>query len=1095
MIIINKFVHTHVHTIGSLLDGYCRIDNLIARAKELNMDTIAITDHGTLAEAYSFYNKCKKNDIKPLLGIEIYQTWDMNEIVKPIDERKAEAFNTYLLENPMDDKEIKKLKKKDKEQLAAPYMYETKGYHLILIAKNDTGWNNIVKLSSIANDQATYNGRGHIDFELLEQYSEGIICTSACISGTVQHLIRINKIDEAKEEALKYKKVFGDDYYLEIQPLEWQEQYMVNMVLIELAQELDINLVATNDVHYVLESDDYEHDVLLCVGTGKKYNDPERMKYAHEYWLRSYDEMIDAFKRNEYSDDEWASIISAMNNTLEIANKCDDNIQVGSTHELLPEIEVPEGYTPNTWLSRQCWKKLYVYLLENDLWDKRQEYEARLKEELYVIITKGFSSYMLIEQDAVIADHGCSFGPGRGSGAGSLVLFLLDICKGIDPIEYDLLFFRFLTITRTSLPDIDTDVSKSTRQKLIKYLDNKYGHDRVCQVGTVTELGVKNGVKDIMRALDYPFNISNNVTSILDEIYDAPDMSFDILDKLKEESPDDYKKFQELENTYPEVFALARKFNGIPRNYGKHAGGVCITPNPINDTFPTRTADGKRITTWDKGATELAGGVKYDFLGLTTISVIDLCLDFIKQNHNIEFTLNELYNDKSIRDNAEVFNMLAEGKTDGVFQFESDLFKGLCRDIRPMNIRDLIAITSIARPGPLQAHMDKTYADRKNGKEEIIYPLGCEDILKDTYGTIIYQEQMMLIAKEVAGFDDNQADSYLRKACAKKDKEKLALCKEWFIHGKKDNDKYGAPITGGIANGYDENELLLFWNDIEGFASYLFNKSHATSYSLLSCITAWLKYYFPCEYFAAHLTYVDEKKIDKYAIVLENENDIKITVPDINHVGETFTPYNNTIMYGLSSIKGVGAKALDTIINARPYTSVEDFISKVNAYDAEHKDKKTVNKTVVIALIKAGAFDSLGDTNRSRLINQAYTIRKDKDELLDEGAYNKITCMEYENEVLNTSVTYKPWFDSIQDGKKVVIKDCEVINVRTKRDKNNREMAFVTIKKDECTIEVVVFSSKYSNYFDLFDERYGTTINLDGKKDGKKIIFNKGDRS
>lgn len=1092
---MSNFIHLHVHTVESLLDGYCKMNDLVDKCKEYGMNSIAITDHGTLAGTYAFNKTCRDNNIKPILGCEVYWTHDRKMISKDIDERKNTAWNNYLLEHPMEDDEIKKLKKKEREELAKPFMYDTKGYHLILLAKNQTGWNNLVKLTSMANDEATYNGRGHIDNELLKQYGEGLICTTACISGIVPHSLRNNNEDYAIEQLTELKNIFGDDLYLEIQPLDWAEQYHANRELMSLSQELNIELVATNDVHYTRESDDYEHDVLLCIGTNKLYNDPNRMRYAHEYWLRTEEEMISAFERNEYSDYENDLIKCAMLNTIVIADKINDDIQVGSKHELLPDVEVPEGYRPDTWLKRQCWTNLYKYLLENDLWDKRTIYEKRLKEELSVIISKGFDTYMLIVQEMIKngEENGFSFGPGRGSAAGCLVAFLLGIVKGTDPIEYDLLFFRFLTITRTANPDIDSDISRVDRQNFLQMLDNKYGHNKVSLVGTSTTLKVKNGIKDVMRVLDYSFTESNNVSKQLDEIYDAPDLSFEVLDGLKETDEAGYKKFVALEKQYAEVFALARTFEGISRNTGIHAGGVIVTPNEINDTFPTKTVDGKKVSVWEKDTAEKAGSVKIDMLGLATISVIDLCLKFIKENHDIDLSLLDLYDNRDIRNDKNTFKMISEGKTECVFQLESNLFKGMCKDIKPDSINDIIAITSLGRPGPLQAGMDKSYARRKHGEEPIVYPLGCESILKDTYGTIVYQEQIMLMAKEVAGFDDNQADTYLRKGLAKKKRQLIDLCKQWFIYGKPEEDEYGSPIEGGMSRGYDEKEMLDFWDDLEGYASYLFNKSHATSYSLLSCITAWLKYYFTEEYFAAHLEYLtDKKKIPMYAEVMKRDYDITLTSPNINESWVTYAPYKKKIVYGMGSIKGVGEKAIDTIIKARPYETVEDFINKVNEYDKQNKDKKTVNKTAIKNLIKAGAFDFV-ELNRNKSLNQAYDMRKDKDERLDVNNYNFLVCMEYESEVLSVMLTHRPWFDTIEDGY-VKIPECEVVSVQQKKDRKGRLMAFVKIIVDVNEIEVIVFSSSYIKYDNLFDNRFGNKISIEGEKKDGKIIFKKGER-
>ena len=1086
---MKKFTHLHVHTPDSLLDGFNKIDNLIEKVKELNMDAVAITDHGTLAGTYDFQHKCLDNGIKPILGIEMYQTHDMDMITMPLEERRQLAIDKAI-KNGIEISS--KLKKKDLNELIKPYMYDTKGYHLILLAKNQTGWDNIVKISSIANENGLYNGRGHCDYKLLKKYHEGIICTTACIGSMINQYILKDEEDEAFKELLNLKEIFDDDLYLELQPLYDIKQVKINQKLIEFAKDLDIKLTASNDSHYTNEEDAYVHDILLCIGLNKKYDDPDRMKYSKEFWIRSYDEMVEAFMQQSDDESYIQTVTQALLNTKEIADKVEDDIKLGSDHELLPEIEVPEGFTPETWLSRQCWLNLYKYLNKKDLWDKRLEYEARLKNELDIIITKGFASYILIVQDAINwgDKNGCSFGPGRGSGAGSLTLFLLGIVKGTDPIEYNLLFSRFLTMDRKLCPDIDSDVSMVDRQKLINYLNNKYGHNNTCQVGTVTTLGVKNGIQDVAKVLGYSFAESTSITKRIDDLLNVPDLSFKMLDDLQEEDEDLFDKWVTLQSEYPEVIRLARAFEGIPRNYGVHAGGVLITPTAINDTFPTRTIDGRKVTVWDKNVVEEAGGVKYDFLGLTTISVIELCLSYINKNYDINLKLTDLYENVDIRSDENSFNMLKHQESEAVFQMESNLFKGLMRDIQPDSINDLIVITSLGRPGPLGAGMHTKYAKRKLGEEAIVMPLpNLEDVLADTYGTIVYQEQIMKISQIVAGFDDNQADTYMRKALAKKDKKKMALCREWLIYGKPEQDEHGAPIDGGIKRGYDEQQLLAFWEDLKGYATYLFNKSHATSYSLLSSITAWLKYYYPKEFFAAILSLTKEpsdkkkeKKRPKYIELLEKQFDIKVESPDINLSDELFTPLpdQDKILFGLSAVKGVKNKAIDAIITNRPYTSLEDFYDKVT--------KTNVNKTAGTNLIKAGAFDHI-NSNRNELLNEFHTIRKDKkDEVLSIEAYDSLTCMAYENEVLNAYVTYKPWIDKFNIGD-IVNFEGKVTSVTEKYDKNGGLMAFVTMYAEPCTIELIVFSRQYRLHSDLFDRmNWGRTLKVKGEKKNKNTV-------
>ena len=795
---MNNIIHLHVHTIGSLLDGYNKIDNLIEKVKSLGMNAVAITDHGNLDEAFTFHKKCHEANIKPILGIETYYTHDRHIINLDGDERKKLAIEDVekeirnkvikinnLNEDDIDEdklQELIKIYKKDNKikadtikKMSKDYLYDTTGYHLILLAKNQTGWNNLVKLVSRSCDEGLFNGYGHVDYELLEEYHEGIICTSACISSIICRNIREDNINMAKEHIKKLKSIFKDDFYLEIQPLDWEEQIKVNEALINLSHKLNVKLIATTDSHYTNKEDNIAHDVLVCIGTKKAYNDENRMKYKHEFWIKSYDEMLEGFQRQGLYQKYKVDIINALENTNEIASKVSNDIKLGSDTELLPEVDVPIGYTPESWLSYQCWTNLYKYLKKKDIYNKRLTYEARLNHELNVIITKGFASYILIVQDAITwgDKNGCPFGPGRGSGAGSLVLFLLGIVKGTDPVEYNLLFSRFLTMDRKLCPDIDSDIDKVNRQKLLQYLSNKYGHNNTCQVNAITKLKVKNGIKDVAKVFDIPFAEVNELTKrITNEVCDDTDLTFKRIDDLQEDDPPAYEKWLEIEKQYPKIIKYARLLEGTNRSEGIHAGGVLITPSPVSDVFPTRiaidkdTGQRKVVTMWDKDIVEEAGGVKYDFLGLATVSIINLTLQFIKENYGIEITLDELYENESIRNDENVFDMLKAQKSEGIFQCESKLFKSLMKDIQPENINDLIAITSVARPGPLGAGMHTKLANRRNGSEEVIYPLGLEELLSDTYGTILYQEQVMKLSQIVAGFDDNQADTYLRKGLA-----------------------------------------------------------------------------------------------------------------------------------------------------------------------------------------------------------------------------------------------------------------------------------------------------------------------------------------
>ena len=1079
---MNNFVHTHVHTDASLLDGLSKVKDLVAKAKSLNMKAVALTDHGSLGNAYSFWKECKANDIKPLLGNELYYTYNTDILSLPLKDRDELAKQKAIeagVEIP------KKAKKKDIAELLEPYTYDTKGYHILFIAMNQTGWVNLMKLSGEASDKCTYNGRPHCDMDMIRKYSEGLICTTACLGSYLDQCIINNKIEEARSYLSELKDIFKDRLFIEVQPFNEEEQLRANIELIKLSKEYDIKLITGIDSHYVNKEDHYIHDILLCIGTGAKLSEEKRFRFKNEFWFMSYDEVIEHY-HNQISlvenipADYMNAIQESLENTLLLADMVED-VKLRSDKPVMPIVEVPEGFTDDSYLRHQCWTKLYAYLTENNLWDKRRIYEQRLNHELNVICTKGYASYFLIVQDFIDWGNanGCPFGPGRGSAAGSLVAFLLGIVKGTDPIEYDLLFFRFLTMDRKALPDIDSDVSRLDRQKVIDYMEHKYGSENMSQVGTWTMIGVKNGLKDVARVLELPFAEANELTKNLDD-----GITWKDIDEMEGEEK---KAIELLEQKYAEIFRVARALNGVKRNSGVHAGGVLVTDRPINNYFPTRTVKGRKVSIWDKDEVEDANGCKLDLLGLATTSMINLCTQFIEQTTGIKITLDELYNNKELRNDPAVLEMISKEQTESVFQFESNLFKSIIKGMQPNSFEDCIALTSIARPGPLGAGLDKVYNDRKHGIDtNTEFILGKFPYMESTYNTTLYQEQPMLLAKDIAGFSDNQADTYLRKAMAKKKRDLLELCKGWFIHGKPE-DEYGPAIKGGVANGYDEQALTEYFDSLDSYCSYLFNKSHATSYSLNSMITAWLKHYYPVEFYASVLSIQDNKeRCINYMHVIEEQFSITTVHPDINKSGRFFTPNpeNNTILFGLNSIKGVGEAALEEIIAKQPYSSLEDLL--------ERTEKRVINKKVMEALVKSGCFDCWNE-NRYETMNQYYKIRKVKDvELYNPEDYCKQSIIDFEVESLEIALTAHYWFDEIPNEEKVTF-DCEIVKVIEKYDKNNNLMAFVNVVSvdEKYPIELVIFSSTYRRVVELFDMIDHKYLTVSGKKDGKKVIVNK----
>lgn len=1103
-----EFTHLHAHTRFSFLDGANDINDYVKRVKELGMTACAITDHNHIGGWYNFLEVCKKEGIKPILGCEMYQTWDTNILSQDADARRQYAIDKAKEAGVEIPEKIngKKTTKKQLDEILAPYVYDTKQYHLVVLAMNQTGANNLIKLQSEAADKCTFNGRYCCDFKMLEKYNEGLIITSACLGGMIPNALYKNKIEQAYEQAVKYKEIFGDRFYLEIQPLNDENQHIANTHLIAMAKELDIKLVATNDVHYTLEEDDDDHDTLLCVGIGKPKYDQTRMRYAHEFWVRSGNEMLEAFLRSDIDEE---IVKEAIANTKEIENRISDDIKLGSSKPLFPKVYIPEGITAEQYLTVKSYQGLYKYLKDHPEINI-VKYENRLHEELDVINTKGFAPYILkiIENIEWCEANDIPVGPGRGSAAGALTLFVNGATKIIDPIKYDLLFFRFLTKDRIDPPDVDSDFSYYGRDKLIRHLEEIHGQQAVSHIGTYTEMGVKSGLKDFGRALCIDYGVMNSITKKIDEITEeAPGIKFKHLDGYKtdaetamDEGNEDiynkliakYNAFKELEEQYPELFRLARKFEGTPRNMGVHASGVLVMPCDVTDYFPTRTVDGIRVALFTGPQLESLGAIKLDILGLKTLDVLDKTVKSIDP----KLTVNDLYKEiETNMSNPEIFEEIQAKENEGLFQVESNLFKSLVSDIVPTDENDICAILSIGRPGPLSAGMHTQYAQRKNGFEEAIPQLrGTDDITKDTYHTIIYQEQCMLIAKLVAGFDDSQADSILRKALAKKKADKMELARRLFIYGKinseaptdynEDNPnqpiydptgKHGAPVLGGVNNGYTEEELTEFWEKLKGYASYLFNKSHSASYTVVTLCTMYLKKYHKSKFFAALLSMQDkEEKIDLYSKTAR-EYDINILTPHANFSEYDFTEKDGNILYGLKSIKGVGEGSIEEIIKNRPFTSIEDAMEKVG--------KKHMNKRVLNGLIKSGAFDFY-NTNRLELLNEMMDLRKDKDDRFVSAEYNETCCMSLEREVLGTCITYTPWFDELEVNTPALA-NFELVSVTEKMQKNGKLMAFVKLRKDGIDIDGIAFATVYGKNARHFDTNTVSHIELTGKKDEK----------
>lgn len=703
---MKNFTHIHVHTRYSFLDGMASASELAQLAKGLNMKALAITDHNHLGGVFEFQEACKEQGIKPLLGCEMYYTEDTNILSLPVEKRTDLAKEKAIANGVVIPEKIngKKITKKQINELIADYTYDTKQYHILFIAQNQTGWKNLVQLQSEAAAKCTYNGRYLCDLEMIKKHSEGLIMTTACIGSRIAHLINDDKLHEAESLMLQFKEIFGERFFLEIQPLNIHDQYKVNKTYMQWSDEYDIKIVATNDVHYGRKEDHDDHDTLLCIGTGKYKSEEDRIHYTNDFWLKSYEEMVACFTEQNATHDPAESknylnhCLQALENTNTLVEMVDDHIKLGSDVDLFPQLDIPNNMAPETYLTMLCYKNLYKYKNKRNTIALKQ-YEARLDEELNIINSKGFAPYILTVFEYVnwCDQQKIPVGPGRGSAAGSLILFLLGITKVIDPIEYDLLFFRFLTMDRTAPPDIDLDFSYFGRDRLIEHLEDKYGADKVCHIGTYTTMGVKSGLKDVGRVLEIDFGVMNAITKEIDVITDeAPSIKFKHLDALAESSLErdqkKYKQFKDLENKYPELFRLARRFEGTPRNMGVHASGILITPSPIADLFPTRVdpKTGVTVALYTGPQLESLKAIKVDILGLKTLDVLDMTAKAIDPNSNLED-----YYDIVKTDDKKMFDLIKSQATDGLFQIESPLFKSLCNSIQPDDINDIIAITSI----------------------------------------------------------------------------------------------------------------------------------------------------------------------------------------------------------------------------------------------------------------------------------------------------------------------------------------------------------------------------------------------------------------
>ncbi|MDD3593221.1 MAG: DNA polymerase III subunit alpha [Candidatus Gastranaerophilales bacterium] len=883
-----QYVPLHLHTEYSLLDGATRIKELISFCQANNMPACALTDHGVMYGAIEFYKFAKENHIKPLVGCEIYM-------------HTGELSEKDPKNNPM--------------------------YHLILIAKNKTGYKNLVKLVSIANLDGFYY-KPRINHELLKQHNEGLICLSACLGGELNKYILQDNYAKAKEQAKWYKDLFGEDYYIELQDHNLPEQKRANPQLIKIAKELDIELVITNDSHYNRPEDAKAHDVLLCLQTGKTYEDPNRMRFPNnEFYIKTADELRLAFS---WLDD--ATFNTCIENTVKIADKCNLIMELGKT--LIPDYEVPAGFTVESYLH-----KLVRDGLKKRYGEITTELDKRYKFELETIEKMGFAAYFLIVWDFINYSkrHNIPVGPGRGSAAGSLIAYALEITD-LDPIEHNLLFERFLNPERVSMPDVDIDFCIEKRADAIDYVTRKYGEERVCQIITFGTLAARAALKGVARVLDIDYSTSNELAKM---VISGPKMK--LVDSLKDGMP--LKKEYDEKPQVKELVDLAISIEGIKNNYGTHAAGVIISKDNLNEIVPLqRTKENIVVTTYSMSDVDSIGLLKMDFLGLRNLTIIDQTLKMIKSRTGENIDINKIP-----LDDQATYDLLSSGETDGVFQLESQGMKQLVKNLRPSAFEDIGALVALYRPGPLESGMIDSFVNRKHGREKVTYahPL-LEPILKDTYGTMVYQEQIMQIVQSLAGYSLGQAD-LLRRAMGKKKKSEMDKQRAIFI-------------DGAVQNKVDRAVAEDLFNSMEKFAEYCFNRAHSAAYAFLAYQTAYLKAHYSIEYFSALLSSVSDNQEKTQAYIAECQKlGIKVLPPDVNSSNASFSPDKDNIRFGLASIKNVGMAFIEEIEKERkekPFKSFYDFCSRVSG----------LNKRTLESLIKAGAFGEL-EKSRKQLVN------------------------------------------------------------------------------------------------------------------------------
>ncbi len=1057
---MTDFVHLHTHTEYSLLDGASRIGDLIKKAKEQGMKSLAITDHGAMYGVVDFYKEAVANGIKPIIGCEVY--------VAP------------------------------RTRFDKTHEYDSKYSHLILLAENQTGYKNLIKIVSAGFTEGFYY-KPRVDFELLEKYSEGLIVLSACLAGEIPKAILNGSYDEAKAIAEKYIKVFGkDNYFIEIQDHGLADQKRSNPELIRLARELGLGIVATNDIHYVNKEDAEAQDILMCIQMDRTVDDPERMKFeTEEFYLKSPEEMADLF----------SYVPESIENTVKIAERCNVDFDFKTRH--LPSYDVPDGKEPFEYLRELCYEGLRKKYKNAD-----EDVKQRLDFELSVIKNMGFVDYFLIVWDFIhfAKNNGVMVGPGRGSAAGSIVAYTLGI-TGIDPIRYNLLFERFLNPARVSMPDIDIDFEPEGRQKVINYVIGKYGSDKVSQIITFGTMKAKLAIRDVGRALNIPYADVDRVAKLV---------PFDLkmtIDKALEISVE-LKQLYDADPRVKNLIDMARKLEGLPRHKSTHAAGVVITEEPTVNYIPLQTNGDAVTTQFVKDTVEELGLLKMDFLGLRNLTIIENAIKIIEKTKGIKIDMSEISYDIK-----EVYDNIATGNTEGMFQIESAGMKSFMQELRPTSLEDITAGISLYRPGPMESI--PMYLHNKNHPEDIKYkhPL-LKDILDVTYGCMVYQEQVMQIVRTLAGYSLGDAD-LLRRVISKKKMDKMEIERKNFIYGKTDENG-NVVIKGCVNNGIDEKTAIDIFDEMYDFANYAFNKSHAAAYAYITYQTAYLKTFYPAEYMASLISSVDD--LDKANMYIVNAKNMGISLfpPDVNKSADTFTVEGNSIRFGLSAVKNVGRGFIQRLMQEReengPFCGFSDFVSRMI--------DKDINKRAVESMIMCGAFDSMG-VKRSQLmavyeeaISAEGEARRGNLEgqfsLFDDDApkemefpereeFSKRELLKMEKQTIGMYLSGHPveeYTDRIakitkynignvlsavekdEEGNVKLVDNgmcdgmfmrlCGIISTRkNKTTRNNSQMAFVTLEDMYGSLECIVFPKVLMQYSHVLQE--GEVVVMEGK--------------